>query len=140
MELPRWCLVKSNDVEQEEPVSFIRPSASGVRYNDIPSNASSLQKVLHAARDSQRHITDIKWASSGQSLAMGAADGKIYVYRWVAGYFAARAFGVLLCGAVIHDKLHGHTSVSQGFDHIFMHPAQTGAVLHSNTFVHFNSS
>lgn len=38
-------------------------------------------KVLHAARDSQKHITDIKWAPSGQSLAMGAADGKVYVYR-----------------------------------------------------------
>lgn len=39
------------------------------------------EQVLHAARDSQKHITDIKWAPSGQSLAMGAADGKIYVYR-----------------------------------------------------------
>ncbi|CAM9768015.1 unnamed protein product, partial [Laminaria digitata] len=38
-------------------------------------------QVLHAARDSQKHITDIKWAPSGQSLAMGAADGKVYVYR-----------------------------------------------------------
>ncbi|CAM9099953.1 unnamed protein product [Discosporangium mesarthrocarpum] len=37
-------------------------------------------QTLHEARDSQKHITDIKWASTGQSLAMGAADSKIYVY------------------------------------------------------------
>ncbi|CAM9122646.1 unnamed protein product [Ascophyllum nodosum] len=37
-------------------------------------------QVLHAARDSQKHITDIKWTSDGQSLGMGAADGKVYVY------------------------------------------------------------
>lgn len=39
------------------------------------------KQVLHAARDSQKHITDIKWAPNGLSLAMGAADGKVYVYR-----------------------------------------------------------
>lgn len=39
------------------------------------------KQVIHAARDSQKHITDIKWAPSGLSLAMGAADGKVYVYR-----------------------------------------------------------
>lgn len=40
-----------------------------------------ITQVLHAARDSQKHITDIKWAPSGQSLAMGTADGKVYVYK-----------------------------------------------------------
>lgn len=52
------------------------------RPNTSPSiHRFATLKVLHAARDSQKHITDIKWAPGGQSLAIGAADGKIYVYR-----------------------------------------------------------
>lgn len=61
-------------------------------YKDVVCHPCALgKKVLHAARDSQKHITDIKWAPSGLNLAMGSADGKIYVYRWV----AVRALGLL---------------------------------------------
>ncbi|CAN0063286.1 unnamed protein product [Pylaiella littoralis] len=88
-------------------------------------------QVLHAARDSQRHITDIKWASSGQSLAMGAADGKIYVYSTSERYVLAAMLTTHNSPIVAIDfSTDGRyvRSTCQAYE-LFSHEADTGMVI-----------
>ncbi|CAM9676121.1 unnamed protein product, partial [Chrysoparadoxa australica] len=42
--------------------------------------------ILHEARDSQKFITDIKYALDGSRIAMGSFDNKIYVYDCAKNY------------------------------------------------------
>lgn len=43
-------------------------------------------QVIHEARDSTKWITDIKYSPSGELLAMGSFDNKIYIYNTLEGY------------------------------------------------------
>lgn len=93
------------------PVSWTRTNISYFVH------VFAVRKVLHAARDSQKHITDIKWAPSGQSLAMGSADGKIYVYRWVAVCALDFFFSLSQHGCA---KSRLHTTFPEGNLHSFV--------------------
>ncbi|CAM9178110.1 unnamed protein product, partial [Ectocarpus sp. 13 AM-2016] len=88
-------------------------------------------QVLHAARDSQKHITDIKWAPSGQSLAMGAADGKVYVYNTDEKYVLAAMLTTHNSPIVAIDfSTDGRyvRSTCQAYE-LFSHEADTGMVI-----------
>eukprot|EP00752_Nemacystus_decipiens_P004400 g4020.t2 len=88
-------------------------------------------QVLHAARDSQKHITDIKWAPSGQSLAMGSADGKIYVYSTAERYVLAAMLTTHNSPIVAIDfSTDGRyvRSTCQAYE-LFSHEADTGMVI-----------
>lgn len=50
-------------------------------------------QITHEARDSTKWITDIKYAPSGEFVAMGSFDFKIYVYNIFSGYSLSAVIG-----------------------------------------------
>ena len=48
-------------------------------------------QIVHEARDSMKWITDIKFSASGEWLAMGSYDSKVYIYNVLEGYNLIKA-------------------------------------------------